>query len=619
MIKLIIDNSFVEIRGANKECEFEIWDKLSFEIENFNSPYIQKKHLFNRKTKLAYTGLLPYILEILDFRAEDYKIIDNRVEWEKNADFKLVEYIDKEKNIKLEARPYQQKIIDSCTNREIIQACTGAGKTFMMAAIVAKFNVKPVALFADKITLCEQLKQEFEKFLGVKVGIVGGGRNEREDITVFSAQSATPEDVQDAKLLMVDECLEYNQLVLMEDGTYEKIGNLVENNIDKKVMSYNHIKNILEPRKISSYSKLKLGDKKLMKITTVGNHTIKCTNNHKFWVNNLNQYIEADKLTKDMFLKLKNLSNKKIIKIEYINDVEYVYDIGVEDNHNFFCNNILVHNCQHLPSRTFVDICNSAKNAYYRIGVSATPWRDAGDDLLIDAVINKRDLDKKVTASELIKLGFLTPCNIHTIKINDRYKGKNYHKVYKDAIVYNNKRNNIIAKLAIKLKDRRHEKVLVLIKIVEHGEILLDLISKHTEIKTFTQKIINKRGNEVEVEVKNVEFLSGKDKFEKRQAVIAAAREGKVDILIGSTIADEGLDVPTLSALILAGAGKSSTRAFQRVGRVLRLSKNKTTANVFDFDDATDMFHRQYNARMKMYKTEPEWKLKNFNLNLLRK
>ena len=48
MIKLIIDNSFVEIRGANKECEFEIWDKLSFEIENFNSPYIQKKHLFNR-------------------------------------------------------------------------------------------------------------------------------------------------------------------------------------------------------------------------------------------------------------------------------------------------------------------------------------------------------------------------------------------------------------------------------------------------------------------------------------------------------------------------------------------------------------------------------------------
>ena len=36
MIKLIIDNSFVEIRGANKECEFEIWDKLSFEIENFN-------------------------------------------------------------------------------------------------------------------------------------------------------------------------------------------------------------------------------------------------------------------------------------------------------------------------------------------------------------------------------------------------------------------------------------------------------------------------------------------------------------------------------------------------------------------------------------------------------
>jgi hypothetical protein len=26
----------------------------------------------------------------------------------------------------------------------------------------------------------------------------------------------------------------------------------------------------------------------------------------------------------------------------------YVYDIGVEDNHNFFASNVLVHNCHHL-------------------------------------------------------------------------------------------------------------------------------------------------------------------------------------------------------------------------------------------------------------------------------
>ncbi len=34
-----------------------------------------------------------------------------------------------------------------------------------------------------------------------------------------------------------------------------------------------------------------------------------------------------------------------MIKIEYLEDTEDVYDITVEDNHNFFANGILVHNC----------------------------------------------------------------------------------------------------------------------------------------------------------------------------------------------------------------------------------------------------------------------------------
>ena len=64
-----------------------------------------------------------------------------------------------------------------------------------------------------------------------------------------------------------------------------------------------------------------------------------------------------------------------------------VYDIGVEDNHNFICENILVHNCHHIPAATMNNIAAQCKNAYYRIGVSATPWRDAGDEMLIEAVL----------------------------------------------------------------------------------------------------------------------------------------------------------------------------------------------------------------------------------------
>ena len=36
----------------------------------------------------------------------------------------------------------------------------------------------------------------------------------------------------------------------------------------------------------------------------------------------------------------------KLLKIEYIETTTSVYDIEVEDNHNFYANGILAHNCE---------------------------------------------------------------------------------------------------------------------------------------------------------------------------------------------------------------------------------------------------------------------------------
>lgn len=37
-----------------------------------------------------------------------------------------------------------------------------------------------------------------------------------------------------------------------------------------------------------------------------------------------------------------------MLKIEYLQKEIPVYDITVEDNHNFFANDVLVHNCQEI-------------------------------------------------------------------------------------------------------------------------------------------------------------------------------------------------------------------------------------------------------------------------------
>lgn len=479
MIKLIVDNVFIEIKGASKDCEFEIWNDLSFTIEEFGNPYPKTRHLYNRKTKKTYAGLLNHVIDILEERGEEYSIEDTRIVWEPNADYKLVEFVDEAKTIPLSFRPYQKTIVDNASERECIQAATGAGKTFMMAALAAKFNVKPLAVFADKLTLVEQLQAEFQKFLGRPIGIVGGGKRQIEDITVYSIQSATEEDVKDAKMIMIDEC-------------------------------------------------------------------------------------------------------------------------------------------HHIPSNTVSEVSRWCKNAYYRIGVSATPWRDAGDDLLIDAVLAKRKPENNINASRLIELGYLVPCTIYFVPFKQQFKGKNYHKVYEDAIINNKERNESIVKIAVKMKNTKNTKTLILIQRIEHGEKLQEMLSKKIEPKAKVINVTNDNGKQFAIRVKNVEFLSGQDDAIKRKAVFQAVKEGFVDVLIGSTIADEGLDLPILDCLILAGGGKSSTRAFQRVGRVLRLAKDKQRAIVFDFEDGTPMLNRHAKVRKKLYESEPAWDIKYLNPNLLK-
>jgi len=309
----------------------------------------------------------------------------------------------------------------------------------------------------------------------------------------------------------------------------------------------------------------------------------------------------------------------KIKSIEISKDVDYVYDITVEDNHNFFANDILISNCHHIPADSASTISRDAENAYYRIGVSATPWRDGGDDLLIEACLSKRKPENAISATKLTELGYLVPATIYFVQIKEIFKGKNYHEVYKKAIVENQERNRAIIKIAKKMYERDLS-ILILIKQIEHGEILLEKLSRIIPITTFTMTVDDpKNGKSTIVMIKNIEFLSGKDDALKRKAALQAVREKKCKILIGSTIADEGLDCGSLNCLILANGGKSSTRAFQRIGRVLRLWENKNRAIVFDFQDYTPMLRRHSRIREKLYRTEEAWEIKIFNMDLLKK
>jgi hypothetical protein len=73
-------------------------------------------------------------------------------------------------------------------------------------------------------------------------------------------------------------------------------------------------------------------------------------------------------------------------------------------------------------------------------------------------------------------------------------------------------------------------------------------------------------------------FMQGENDQDEREARAESARGGKIDVVIGSTIVDVGVDVPAIGLVQLAGGGKAEVALRQRIGRGLRAKKTGPTS-----------------------------------------
>lgn len=243
--------------------------------------------------------------------------------------------------------------------------------------------------------------------------------------------------------------------------------------------------------------------------------------------------------------------------------------------------------CQYAASKSLQFLHRISEQARYRFLLSGTPWREMGDDLLIEAVSGPKFYD--LPASKLIDAGFLVAPKIFFINVPKmpNLRSSTYPDVYTSYITKNVVRNQLIVDAVTKLVEDK-KRVLVLISKVEHGEILFNMMKDSFRIDT----------------------LNGSSKSEVRMAAIDDMIEGKLDVLIASKIFDQGIDIPQLDALVLAGSGKSSGRALQRIGRVIRASPGKKFANVIEFWDNAKYLESHSTARLNIYKSEPGFLIK---------
>ena len=241
----------------------------------------------------------------------------------------------------------------------------------------------------------------------------------------------------------------------------------------------------------------------------------------------------------------------------------------------------------HAAAKTVREVLGASPNAYWRFGGTATPYREDNAELVLQGLFGKKIVD--ISASYLIKKGYLIRPYILFDPIKHDNVPKSYQSIYSSCVNKNQEFNAHVAKTANHLISRGLS-ILILVQRYDQGKMLKKMIP-------------------------GTEFITGKTSSKKRAKTIQDLREKKTLCMIATTLADEGLDIPSLDAALLAGGGASSTRVNQRVGRTLRPDRNSDNPRdksiVVVYDHKAKFLTKQTARTRKILKLEEEFVLIN--------
>lgn len=213
---------------------------------------------------------------------------------------------------------------------------------------------------------------------------------------------------------------------------------------------------------------------------------------------------------------------------------------------------LIIDEAHHVAARTYQRLNRKQwQGIYYRFFLTATPFRNQADEMLLFEAI-AGEVIYKLSYQEAIKKGYIVPVQAYYIEIDkQKTDGYTYREVYNDLVVNNAAAHKKLVDVMTGLHSAGHS-TLCLVKEVKHGQILCD--------------------------ISNFAYVHGN--VEDRSSIrLFNARSHKV--LIGTTgVLGEGVDTKPCEFVIIAGMGKAKSAFMQAVGRAVRRFGDKVSAKV---------------------------------------
>ena len=234
---------------------------------------------------------------------------------------------------------------------------------------------------------------------------------------------------------------------------------------------------------------------------------------------------------------------------------------------------VLVDEGHHLPSDQFFSITNLLA-AKYRYMMSATVERRDGLETMIYRAIGPSIAN--ISREEVEELGATVPATVIQIQTGFNPGLVNSWSEYLDTLTTSTERNIRITELA----RQSDGYCLILVDRVAHTEQLSEMLTR-----------------------RNIDHVVAHGKISKKEREGVMERIKTAKLTIGTTsLLGEGLDVSAWDTLIMGAPISSEIKLLHAVGRIVRPSKGKEKAVVYDLKDECGFSGASFNKRFAIYK-----------------
>jgi len=264
----------------------------------------------------------------------------------------------------------------------------------------------------------------------------------------------------------------------------------------------------------------------------------------------------------------------KLIKKTEIEKPQEVFNLHVENNHNYIVEGAVVANCHMAKADALKTLMTSVfAHVPIRWGLTGTIPKAKYEAQAL--FVSLGNVIGKLSASELQDKGVLAQCHVNIVQLQDHVEFTNYQSELKHLLEDSNRLDKI-AELILKIKDSGN--TLILVDRVNAGKELIDRLP-------------------------NAVFVSGGTKLTERKEEYDEVATATDKIIIATYgVASVGINIPRIFNLVLIEPGKSFVRVIQSIGRGIRKAEDKDHVEIWDITSSCKFAKRHLTQRKAYYK-----------------